>query len=77
MENPRRSPTDVQMAVDLLCTSRPVHDPQHRSLSVKALSETFTDSRMARGGFERFKGLIPFALEAIQIVALSLKQLFS
>lgn len=51
------------MAVDSLRNPRPVHDPQHRSLSVKALSETFTDSRMTRGGFERFKGLVPLGLE--------------
>lgn len=63
MENARRSPTDVQVAVDSLRNPRPVHDPQHRSLSVKALSETFTDSRMTRGGFERFKGLVPLGLE--------------
>ncbi len=65
------------MAVDSLCIPRPVHDPQHRSSSVEALSETFANSRMTRGGFERFKGLVPFALEAIQIVTLCLKQLLS
>ena len=53
------------MAVDSLCIPRPVHDPQHRAPSVEALSDTFGDSRMTRGGFERFKGLVPFALEAI------------
>ena len=51
------------MDVDSLRFPRPLHDPQHRFLSVKALGETCTDSRMTRRGFERFKRLVPLVLE--------------